>query len=150
MTSPATTAAACADAAPMRAEAPFGSTITFDRGMLGFPEKQTFVLSATSREGLYWLQSVENQALCFVLADPFRFFRGYSVDLPDIDTAYLEAKHPDEVAILVTVTLSDRPDRASTANLQGPIAINVRNCRARQVIINQAGFGVREPLDLSR
>jgi flagellar assembly factor FliW len=137
-------------AAQARAEAPFGSTITFDRGLLGFSDRQTFVLSATSREGLFWLQSTENEALCFVLADPFRFFRGYTVDLPDIDAAYLEARHPDDVAILVTVTLSDRPDRASTANLQGPIAVNVRNCKARQVILNQPGFGVREPLDLRR
>lgn len=124
--------------------------ITFDRGLLGFPENRAFVLSATSREGLYWLQSTENEALCFVLADPFIFFPGYSVEIPDIDTAYLEAKNPENVAVLVTVTLSDRPDRASTANLQGPIAINIRNRKARQVVVNQPGFGVRELLDLGR
>jgi flagellar assembly factor FliW len=120
--------------------------LTFDRGLLGFPDSKSFVLAVTSRDGLFWLQSTDNEALCFVLADPFAFFPGYAVDLPDIDTAYLQAKNPDDVAVLVTVTLSNRPDRASTANLQGPIAINVRNRKARQVVINQPGFGVRELL----
>jgi flagellar assembly factor FliW len=124
--------------------------LLFDRGMLGFPENRAFVLAATSREGLYWLQSTENEALCFILADPFVFFPGYAVEIPDIDTAYLEARNPDDVAVLVTVTLSDQPGRASTANLQGPIAINVRNRKTRQIVVNQPGFGVRELLDLAR
>lgn len=122
--------------------------IFFERGLFGFGEARSFLLAPTTKEGLYWLQSTEIEALCLVLADPFRFFPGYSVDLPDIDAAYLDAQEPDDVAVLVTVTLADRPDRASTANLQGPVAINVRSRRGRQVIINQPGFGVRELLDL--
>jgi flagellar assembly factor FliW len=126
------------------------SPLLFDRGMLGFPENHAFVLAATSRPGLYWLQSTENAALCFVLADPFLFFPGYAVEIPDIDTTYLEAADPGDIAVLVTVTLSDQPGRASTANLQGPVAINVRNRKARQIIVNQPGFGVRELLDLGK
>ena len=129
-------------------QAPTVAPITFDRGIYGFPDAKSWVLAATTREGLYWLQSTEHDALCFVLADPFRFFRGYSVELPDIDTAHLEAKKPEELAVFVTVTLSETPGRASTANLQGPIAINLNKRVGRQVILNQPGFGVREPLDL--
>jgi len=129
---------------------PADTPITFDRGMFGFADNRDFVLASTSRDGLFWMQSTENEALCFVLADPFRFFPGYAVDLADIDAAYLGANEPDDIAILVTVTLSDRRDRASTANLQGPIAINMRNRRARQVISHQSHYGVREILDLNR
>jgi len=123
--------------------------ITFDRGIYGFPEARSWVLAATSREGLYWLQSTENEALGFVLADPFRFFRGYTVEIPDIDTAHLQASTPEDLAVFVTVTLSDAPGRASTANLQGPIAINLGKRVGRQVILNQPGFSVREPLELT-
>jgi flagellar assembly factor FliW len=122
--------------------------ITFDRGIYGFPDAKSWILAATTREGLYWLQSTDNEALGFVLADPFRFFRGYTVELPDIDTAHLEASQPEDLAVFVTVTLSDTPGRASTANLQGPIAINLGRRVGRQVILNQPGFGVREPLEL--
>lgn len=139
-----------ATAAPPRVDVPAGTPILFDRGMLGFADNRAFVLAATSRDGLYWLQSTENQALCFILADPFLFFPGYSVEIPDIDIAYLEANSPDDIAVLVTVTLADQPGRASTANLQGPIAINVRDRKARQIVINQPGFGVRELLDLGK
>ena len=124
--------------------------IVFDHGIYGFPEARSFLLAPTSREGLYWLQSTESEALCFVLADPFVFFRGYAVDLPDIDAAHLRASTPADIAIFVTVTLSETAGRASTANLQGPIAINLHGRRGRQVILNQPGYGVREPLELPR
>ena len=124
--------------------------IIFDRGIYGFPEARSFVLAPTSHDGLYWLQSTEHTALCFVLADPFVFFKGYAVDLPDIDVAHLHASSPADIAVFVTVTLADTPGRASTANLQGPIAINLQDRRGRQVILNQPGYGVREPLELQR
>lgn len=124
--------------------------IIFDRGLYGFPEARSWVLAPTSRQGLYWLQSTDHEALCFVLADPFRFFRGYAVDVPDIDAAHLHAQSPDDLAVFVTVTLSDSPNRASTANLQGPIAINVARRLGRQIILNHGGYGVREPIELPR
>ncbi len=142
-------AAATLDAQRGDAGAPLAMPIEFDRGLFGFPQATSFLLAPTSREGFYWLQSTEHDALCFVLADPFVFFRGYVVDLPDIEAAYLGAKVPGNVVILVTVTLPDGSGRAASANLQGPIAINVRNRVGRQVILNQPGFGVREPFDMT-
>ena len=55
---------------------------------------------------------------------------------------------PEDVAIFVTVTLAREPGRLSTANLQGPIAINVRTMQGRQVVLIRSGYGVREAIDL--
>lgn len=122
--------------------------IRFEQGIFGFPDCRTFSLLPAPREGFFWLQSTEHEALCLLLADPFRFFRGYAVDLPRLDAAAIGVAGPEDIAILVTVTLPDAPGRACTANLQGPVALNVRTGLGRQVILNKAAWGVREPVYL--
>ena len=119
--------------------------INFPDGLLGFPDCHSFVLSATSHDGLFWLQSTEYEPLAFLLVDPFRHFESYCVELSDIEVARLHADRPADVAILATVTLGRD---GATANLQGPIALNIARGCARQVIIGDPKFGVRMPLEL--
>lgn len=126
-------------------DAPF----VFQGGLFGFPECHSFVLLPAPREGFFWLQSTEHEALCLLLADPFRLFRGYSVDLPKLDAAELGVAGPEDVAILVTVTLPEGNGRVGSANLQGPVALNLRTRRGRQVILNKGAWGVREAVDLA-
>ena len=120
----------------------------FEQGLFGFPDCRTFALLPTGSDGFYLLQSTEHEALGLLLADPFRLFRGYSVDLPKLDADAIGAGRPEDIAILVTVTLPDAPGRAATANLQGPVVLNVRARRGRQVILNKPTWGVRELIDL--
>jgi flagellar assembly factor FliW len=116
----------------------------FEQGLYGFPDCHAFVLLPAGRDGFYLLQSTEHEALCLLLADPFRLFRGYSVDLPKLDEEALGAVGPEDIAILVTITLPDGPGRAGTANLQGPLAFNVSARVGRQIILNKPAWGVRE------
>jgi flagellar assembly factor FliW len=119
--------------------------ITFADGLLGFPECRSFLLCSSSSEGVYWLQSTQFEPLAFLLVDPFRFFDGYSVELSDVDVARLQPAQPSDIAILTTVTLNAS---GATANLQGPLALNLATGKARQVIAAETGHGVRAPLEL--
>lgn len=121
----------------------------FDEGLFGFPACRDFGLIRTAHPGLYWLQSMEHEPLRLLLADPFVFFESYSVDLPDADVKRLAPRDATDVAILTTVTIGETLQQ-STANLQGPIAIDVRTGRARQFIVNDPSRQVREPIDLAR
>lgn len=123
--------------------------LQFDDGLFGFPACRSFGLLRTAHPGLYWLQSMEHEPLRLLLADPFVFFDGYSVDLPDGDVKRLAPNAASDVAILTTVTIGDGL-QTSTANLQGPIAIDVRTGRARQFIVNDPSCQVRHPIDLAR
>lgn len=127
-----------------------GEAVQFDDGLFGFPECRSFALHRTDHPGLFWLQSMEHEALSFLLADPFLYFDGYSVDLSEPDVKRLAPDAAADIAILATVTIAESRDGASTANLQGPIAINVRTGRARQIIVSDAGYSVRHPIDLAR
>lgn len=124
--------------------------LEFPSGLLGFPECRRFALLAGQSDGTFWLQSIEHPVLVFLLVDPFLAFAGYTVDLAPHDLASLSISTPNDVAILAIVTLSRSPNESATANLQGPLAINLRTRVGRQVAIDQPGVSVRVPLDLKQ
>lgn len=121
-------------------------SLAFEDGLLGFPHCRSFRLLATEFDGLYWLESTDCEPLAFLLADPFFFFEGYSIDLSGKDLAALRPARSADVAVLATVTLG--AESTATANLQGPIAINLATGHARQIVTPNARFGVREPITL--
>jgi flagellar assembly factor FliW len=122
--------------------------IFFPGGMFGFPECRMFVLVPATRDGLYWLQSTDHGTLAFLLADPFVFFDEFVVELSQADRAELQVAAPGDVVILSIVTLPRSRDHLPTANLQGPLAINLTARRAKQLALADSEFGIRAPLSL--
>jgi flagellar assembly factor FliW len=122
--------------------------VQFPAGLYGFPECQRFVVVPAEREGLYWLQSLDHAALAFLLADPFAFFDGYSVDLAPTDLAELQATESSEIGLLAIVTLPRTRHERPTANLQGPLAIHLGAQRGKQLAIAESEFGVRCAFEL--
>ncbi len=113
-------------------------------GMLGFAGERRFVLLPAAPEGVFWLQSVDDGALIFLLVDPFRFFPGYTVDSPDIP----DAGPTEGVAVLTIVTLPRERGEPCTANLQGPLVLHSPARIARQVILTDPRYHTRHELDL--
>jgi flagellar assembly factor FliW len=128
------------------------ATLEFPNGLLGFPDQKRFALVQAGTNSVYWLQSLGLPSLVFLLVDPFAHFNGYVVDIPPADAMELGASDPADVAVLAIVTLpaptadGERP----TANLQGPIVINLRQRRGKQIVVADADYGVRVPFDLAR
>src|SRR5687768_17772104 len=61
-----------------------GRIINFPNGLLGFPDHKRFALIQTGEENyFFWLQSVDEPNLAFVVTDPSIFFKGYEVPLRD-------------------------------------------------------------------
>jgi len=130
---------------------PAGSAIDFPGGLLGFPECHRFALVRAGTNAIYWLQSLDVASLVFLLVDPFVHFADYSVDIPPTDATELSPTDSADMAVFVIVTLpsSSMPDTKPTANLQGPIAINLRLRRGMQIVCSDADYGVRRPFDLA-
>ncbi len=123
--------------------------IDFPAGLFGFPECRSFILLPAARDGVYWLQSVEHGALAFLLADPFQYFEGYSVDLPPADRKDLRVASQSDLVVLAIVTLPRSREEMPTANLQGPLAINLISRRGKQLAIGESEHGIRCPIALS-
>ncbi len=127
--------------------APRDAHYRFPAGLYGFNDFRDFVLIPAGRPGLYWLQSVENSALVFLLADPGHFFAHHELDVPAADLEALAGCHApaDEFAAFVVVTLGETRG-AATANLQAPVALHTPSRTARQVVLNDGHQRVRVPL----
>lgn len=124
--------------------------IAFPAGLVGLPEYRSFVLIRAAREGMFWLQSADVPDLTFLLVDPFPHFDGYAVELSPEDVSSLEAEDAADVLLLAIVTLPCSPGGECTANLQGPLAFNLRSGRGKQIAIPDPRFGVRCPIGLDR
>ena len=123
--------------------------IDFPAGLFGFPECRSFILLPAARDGVYWLQSIEHGALAFLLADPFQYFDGYSVELPMADRKDLQVTTQSEIIVLAIVTLPRSREEMPTANLQGPLAINLVSRRGKQLAIGESEHGIRCPISLA-
>src|SRR5215204_6681376 len=56
--------------------------MTFPHGLLGFPQQGRFALIQTGEENyFFWLQSVDEPSLAFVVTDPAIFFKDYDFAL---------------------------------------------------------------------
>src|SRR4051812_15062898 len=54
--------------------------MTFPNGLLGFPNRTRFALIQTGSENyFFWLQSLDDPNLAFVITDPAIFFKNYDV-----------------------------------------------------------------------
>ena len=122
--------------------------LQFPQGLYGFPECRTWVLVPTKREGLFWLQSTEHAPLAFLLVDPFTHFPGYAVDLSAADLTRVGTSEPSEIVVLAVVTVGSRDGSPPTANLQGPVVLNMRARQGFQIVLATEGYGVREPFTI--
>jgi flagellar assembly factor FliW len=120
------------------------NAIEFPHGLLGFPECRRFALVHAGTDTAYWLQSLDHPALVFLLVDPFAHFQGYAVDIGPAELLEMGASSPADMVVLAIVTLSaPAKDARPTANLQGPVAVNLRTRRGKQIICADADYGVR-------
>jgi flagellar assembly factor FliW len=125
------------------------AVIEFPNGLLGFPECRRFALVRAGTDTVYWLQSLDYTALCFLLVDPFPYFSDYAVEIPPAEVFELGGVNATDIALLAIITLpapgaSEKP----TANLQGPVIVNLRSRRGKQLICTDVDHGVRRPLTL--
>lgn len=120
-------------------------TVHFPQGLLGFDALRDFVVMPNRKEGpLFWIQSVDDPTIAFVLTDPTNFFLDYRV-LPDVfECQKLGVKPGDECLALVVVTV--QPDRTITLNLAAPVLFAPATNRALQVILDNTKYQTRTPL----
>jgi flagellar assembly factor FliW len=122
------------------------SILTFPSGLLGFPERQRYVILDHDTEVPFkWLQSVEEPSLAFVIIDPALFHPGYDIDVPTDALAEIRAREREDLALVVILTIpSDDPGRI-TANLRGPLVISHKNKLGKQLVLSE-DFPTRHPL----
>jgi flagellar assembly factor FliW len=115
-------------------------------GLLGFPDMTRFALIKMNDEGLvYRLQSLESEAVNFVVVPAMPFFPNYSPVVDDDVADRFNLAAGADVLVLLIVTLGET-FKQSTVNLMAPVLLDPAGQVAEQVIIENAGLSVRAPL----
>ena len=122
------------------------SVVDMPEGMLGFAESKKFVLIQPNQGSPFlWYQAVDQPNLAFVVVDPFTFFPDYEVLLTREDLDALEATELGNLAVFAVVVIPENPEDM-TANLRGPVLINVEKKIARQVVLNDQRYSPHQPI----
>jgi len=124
------------------------SGLYFAGGIPGFPTAQHFALrrwGAESTSPFWVLDCQEVIGLRFVAIWPGVFFPWYQPNFGADVYRSVDAAGPDELAVLVILTLRARPED-TTANLLGPVVINVRSGQAVQAVLSGSSYGPQVPL----
>lgn len=120
--------------------------IQFDNGIPSFlDEKQFILLPFDESTPFYILQSVTTPELGFVVVSPFQFFPDYQVKLTDSTIDALTIEKEDDVAIFSILTVQE-PFTNTTANLQGPIIINSKTNKGKQISLNDPNYTTKHLL----
>jgi flagellar assembly factor FliW len=119
----------------------------FAHGLPGFPGERRFALVRWGGfEGPYSLMvDLDDPAVRFLVAPPHVFFPDYVVDLDEAIAARVGLERAEDCLLLVIVTLTGRPEDA-TANLLGPVVINLQNRQGVQAVLAESGYSTRTPL----
>ena len=96
--------------------------VTFPQGLFGFEALKDYVLLDAEREPFYWLQSLDNEQIAFILIDPFIFRPDYEANIDNEELKVIKISDPGAAIIFSIVTIL--PEGPLTANLQGPLVIN--------------------------
>lgn len=113
---------------------------TFETGIPGFPEEKQFVILPLPDNDIYAiLQSVKTPGLGFVVANPFTFFQDYSFEIDEATVEQLELKEESDTLVYSILTIHD-PFEKTTANLQAPLVMNVKNHKGKQLILSDEKY----------
>lgn len=124
-------------------------SITFPDGVPAFESVREFVLIANEDEAPFlWLQAVTQPNLAFVVIDPFLICPDYTPDVCDDDIETLNLQDANDAYVLSIVNIKNSDGNGVTANLVGPIVINLKERIAKQVILkNHLEYSVRFRID---
>lgn len=123
--------------------------ITFEKGIIGFPELKHFTLlhdeEKGTNAGIRFLQSFEEPGFAIPVMDPLVVKEDYNPQVNDELLADMGKLTEENVLVLVTVTVPTDVTKM-TVNLQGPFVINVDERKACQVILEGNEYPVKFPV----
>lgn len=112
--------------------------ITFEDGIIGFPDMKKFTLifdeEKEGRPSISWLQSMDEPEIAFPVMDPLFVCETYNPSVEDELLKNLGTIKEDNLYVLVTVTVP-QDIKELAVNLKAPIVINTDTRKASQIII---------------
>ena len=118
--------------------------ITFPKGLLGFSEFRRYCLLEPGEDScFFWLQSLDDPALAFVVTDPALFVPEFAVPIRQDQMGDLGLDKLEDAQVFVIV---NKVDQQLTGNLQGPLVVNTLTRVGEQLVLAEKRWTTRHPL----
>ncbi len=124
-------------------------TIHMPHGMLGFPESKQFTILHHKQDSPFcWFQSTEDPSLAFVITSPTLFIPDYDIEVGHIlkDMSWNDDLTEKDLELYVVVNIPRGSPEKMSANLIGPILINIEAHQAVQMVISNSPYSHKYPL----
>ena len=112
--------------------------ITFEDGIIGFPDMKKFTLifdeEKEGRPSISWLQSMDEPEIAFPVMDPLFVCETYNPSVEEELLKNLGTIKEDNLYVLVTFTVPQNIKELAV-NLKAPIVINTDTRKASQIIV---------------
>lgn len=120
------------------------SIINFREGLPGFEEHKEFaILDIEDNKNLKCLQSLLEPGICLLMISPWEYVPDYEVQLSDDEIDFLQIQMEEDVAVYNIIKVTDNK---VTANLLAPIVINVKSNNAKQIILSDNKYSIRQEI----
>ncbi len=123
--------------------------LTFEDGIIGFPELKHFTLIHDEEKGkdagIRYFQSIEEPAFAMPVMNPLMVCEDYNPQVSEEFLSSLGNISDENIVVLVTVTVPTDLTKM-TVNLQGPIIINSDEKKGAQIIVEGNDYPVKFPI----
>lgn len=121
------------------------NTLHFPAGLVGLPQLKNFIVMPNKKEGpLFWIQSVDDPQMAFILTDPTNFFLEYKIIPDDNEKVLLGIDSAENTLNLSVVTVSQ--NKEISLNLAAPIIFSPDTNKAIQVILEGSEYSTQTQL----
>lgn len=115
--------------------------------ILGFEHLKNFVLVDHAQDSPFkWLQSTEDANIAFIVTNPIHFGIEYEFTVSEEDTKKLELTNAEDALVLTIVYIPPGAPQLMTANLAGPILINIKKKTGMQLVLTDSKFTTKHRL----
>jgi flagellar assembly factor FliW len=123
-------------------EIPEDQVIYVPAGLIGFPGQKRYVLlEHKKRSPFIWFLAADEEDLAFILLDPLLCKDNYEFLISPEDRKALELPDSCEgIQTLIIVNVTSAGPLEITANLLGPVVMNLKKRLARQIVLYQSPY----------
>jgi flagellar assembly factor FliW len=119
--------------------------LRFPVGLYGFEDYRDWVLLDAQQPPFYWLQSLDDAQIAFVLINPYLFRPDYVLNIPDEDLGAIDDPEQEDILVFAIVTIPENYTEI-TANLQGPLIVNRSARIGKQCISLDQRWETKHPI----
>lgn len=118
--------------------------IYFEDGLLGFEDVKKYVVTNLDEDTPFRsLQSIEKSEVAFIVINPWDIFLDYEIDIDDNELLPLGEVDIKNFMLYTLVTITEN---RITANLIGPVIINVNSHKGKQIVLYKSNYTTRHDI----